>query len=120
MGQVRDGELNNSINIPLYIMKDDTDMKCETIVNYIDTKVAGEEVIYRKLDVPSFVAGFLQQIITDFGFEIFQSRNMKTLILQFVSVSGDQRGSMILMSKKIRRTTSAMNVTLNGQVRNVT
>ena len=85
MGQVRDGELNNSINIPLYIMKDDTDMKCETIVNYIDTKVAGEEIIYRKLDVPSFVAGFLQQIITDFGFETdFHQLRQKILHLSFL------------------------------------
>ena len=38
-------------------MKNDTDMKYETILSYIDTKVAGEAVIYRKLDVAAFVAG---------------------------------------------------------------
>jgi len=41
------------------------EFKVETILNYIDTKVAGEEVLYRKLDVAAFVAGFVQQIIPD-------------------------------------------------------
>ena len=67
-------------------MKEDTDVKCETIVNYIDTKVAGKEVIYRKLDLASFLAGFLQQMIKDFGVQTdFLQLKQKILHLSFLA-----------------------------------
>jgi len=66
-------------------MKYDEEYKFEKLMNYIDTKLTGPDVKYRKIDLAAFVAGYLQDIIKMNGFEsVIQPIRQKVLNLSFL------------------------------------